>query len=741
MRLLAKALPWFGHIEIQSDTYRLIYKGKTARLLWGDLEITARIDPQNERDFEDVRVHIKKYDFVFAGKGAVRGSRIFLWGAYSLGGIRGGMEAVYLPATKRLTLFADSDPFDPDILRDSPFVPAFIKRALQNLKAAKAQLRYLVGSTSIHSPGLKDFEGVLELEDLRYRFAKELPPLQAAGAALSLQNGRVHIAATRPFWEKKALRRLEVLIDPLGAPKIAIDLSLTAPIDHKIGALVRRYGIDLPFVQSSGATRADLKILLWPKSGKKEITGSFGIGRGELCFSGSGLCLLVQDLAAKLAGGRLTIRGGAIGYKDLLSCRVRGELTPADRTGALVCDPLRLDLVSGKMELLRIPGLRERVRIAPNRLEFATLGAVYRTDSRRLELADLSALLPYSPLARRLQIAGGRLSVDFAARKAEGAVKLQESPFARGQKAIEELQISMDLARRLLKIADFGLLDLKKSPPRLQLGDITLVLRNPQKPKGPQKERLPDLDGDLRDLTLRYKNHRLHLKNGALQIRNNTLRLQAKGSRADIWIQKEQNLTLAAKGMDERELADLMGARIFHGGSYDLRIDRSGQKITGLLKIRRAHIKGFALVNNLFAFLNTIPALATFSDPGFSTEGLPVDEGVVEFALQNGRLLIKNIYLTSPALTVAGYGWVDLAGKSVRLDLQLQTLKKVSGLLGKIPVVGYILLGEEGTIATQIKIRGTLDRPEFESELPKETLTYPFKLIGRTIELPFRMLR
>jgi len=191
--------------------------------------------------------------------------------------------------------------------------------------------------------------------------------------------------------------------------------------------------------------------------------------------------------------------------------------------------------------------------------------------------------------------------------------------------------------------------------------------------------------------------------------------------------------------MDESELADLLGTKLFYGGSYDLKIISADEKIEGTLWITDAHIKNLALLNNLFAFLNTVPSLATFSDPGFSTKGLPVQKGVVEFELVGESLRIKTIYLTSPSLTIVGSGSINLLTRAVSLQLQLQTLKKVSGLLKKIPIVGYVLLGEDGTIATEVEIRGTLEDPKFTSKLPQETVTYPLRLIGRTLKLPFKL--
>jgi len=57
--------------------------------------------------------------------------------------------------------------------------------------------------------------------------------------------------------------------------------------------------------------------------------------------------------------------------------------------------------------------------------------------------------------------------------------------------------------------------------------------------------------------------------------------------------------------------------------------------------------------------------------------------------------------------------------------------------LGKVPMVGYILLGDDGSLATTLTLSGKLDDPEIDTAIAKEIVTAPFNILKRTLVYPF----
>jgi len=737
---IAKVLPFFQKISIRSNAFTILYRPSALVVRHPDLLLVSRVRVYEDRiEFSDIYAHIKKYDFDFAGDAVLLSERLGLWGVWSLASVTGSFEGLLELDTSRLTFYADSEAFGPQQLRRiADLVKSVaIRRQLQKTKAGRYRLEYLIASTDLKNIRPDDFAAKVALADAAYTFADGLPPLRAQSALITYAGSRLFIDPSKARYRSKKIDRISIAVTSLPKdPAITIRLALTAPLDAEILELLRHYRIKLPLMQKEGAIKSRLLISIRPKRRKSHVKGSFELDEGTLCFGE--LCLRTQRLRASLTDRIFRLHSADVAYQNILKSDIAGEFDGMKKSGLFRLEPLTLRLGEKDALLLDLNNSKEELLIdaAQGILKALRFGATYQIATKRLTIKDLTPLIPHSPILRRLNAKGGALEADLAKRLATGSLHLAQSPLWRYGQNITRIEFKADYGTKRLWIEDFAYLDYGRQIPYLRLTGIELRLG---KSGAQTSSRLPDLDGDLQQIGIDYEGHRLTVTSAKLRIRNGALSLLGKGKRADLWIAKETNLTLIAKKMDDEELADLLGTKLFYGGSYDLKLTADKSRLAGTLWITDAHIKNLTLLNNLFAFLNTIPALATFSDPGFSTKGLPVQKGVVEFELVGETLRIKSVYLTSPSLTIVGSGSINLLTRAVSLDLQLQTLKKVSGLLKKIPVVGYVLLGDDGTIATKVEIRGTLDDPKFSSKLPGETVTYPLRLIGRTLKLPFKL--
>ena len=52
-------------------------------------------------------------------------------------------------------------------------------------------------------------------------------------------------------------------------------------------------------------------------------------------------------------------------------------------------------------------------------------------------------------------------------------------------------------------------------------------------------------------------------------------------------------------------------------------------------------------------------------------------------------------------------------------------------------MVGYILLGDDGSLATTLTLSGKLDDPKIDTAIAKEIVTAPFNILKRTLVYPF----
>lgn len=155
---------------------------------------------------------------------------------------------------------------------------------------------------------------------------------------------------------------------------------------------------------------------------------------------------------------------------------------------------------------------------------------------------------------------------------------------------------------------------------------------------------------------------------------------------------------------------------------------------TTLLEVEKTVLLDFVTLNNILAFINTIPALITFNLPSYSSSGLHVTSAVMGMKVVNGVANVESLKVKSPELGITGQGWIDFPQKKIEMDLNLITQSKKN--MQKIPLVGYILAGGKKQPSITVKVSGKLEDPEVEHEVFKEVATIPFSILYRTLSLP-----
>jgi hypothetical protein len=173
----------------------------------------------------------------------------------------------------------------------------------------------------------------------------------------------------------------------------------------------------------------------------------------------------------------------------------------------------------------------------------------------------------------------------------------------------------------------------------------------------------------------------------------------------------------------------------FKGGDMSFELTGKVDDFQGVMKIENATLKEFKLLNNILSFVNTIPSLITFSVPNYNANGLPLKEAYSHYTYRNKQFMIDNFTLDSPELKMVGEGNINFKEDSI---LGTMTLKSDLGSkLGRVPMVGYILFGNDGSLSTTVNIKGKLSDPTVETAIAKEIVTAPFNILKRTITYPF----
>jgi hypothetical protein len=101
--------------------------------------------------------------------------------------------------------------------------------------------------------------------------------------------------------------------------------------------------------------------------------------------------------------------------------------------------------------------------------------------------------------------------------------------------------------------------------------------------------------------------------------------------------------------------------------------------------------------------------------PKLDTEGIPFDSITGDFIIENGILKTENLYFDSRVMKTNMVGSYDAAHDSLDMVLGFQLLQTIDLIVNKIPVVGYILTGDDGNLfTTYFTVTGSLEDPKVE---------------------------
>lgn len=173
----------------------------------------------------------------------------------------------------------------------------------------------------------------------------------------------------------------------------------------------------------------------------------------------------------------------------------------------------------------------------------------------------------------------------------------------------------------------------------------------------------------------------------------------------------------------------------FIGGEFSFQAKGNSDTFEGIMKVENTILKEYKVLNNVLAFINTVPSLATFSLPDYNTQGLPVKEGYLHFAYDKGMVNIDNFTINSREIKILGEGHADLKDQTLLATLTLKS--DLGSKFSKIPMVGYIIFGDDGSISTTVSVSGKIENPTVETAIAKEIVTAPFNILKRTLIYPF----
>ena len=192
----------------------------------------------------------------------------------------------------------------------------------------------------------------------------------------------------------------------------------------------------------------------------------------------------------------------------------------------------------------------------------------------------------------------------------------------------------------------------------------------------------------------------------------------------------------------------ISGKKVVDGGYIDLSAYGKQCKIMGKSKINNLNIKDASILNNIFVVINSAPALINpllilpnayrFASDKFSLSEYKIKKANIMFGF-NRDTQILNI----PTLSIKGVHSdfvgnlnIDVYNKAIEGKMNIVFMKDYANIINYIPLVNYIMLGDEKRFSYSVDIDGKLKNPKVKTHMAKETVMAPINMIKRVFMLP-----
>lgn len=157
------------------------------------------------------------------------------------------------------------------------------------------------------------------------------------------------------------------------------------------------------------------------------------------------------------------------------------------------------------------------------------------------------------------------------------------------------------------------------------------------------------------------------------------------------------------------------------------------------LSLEEGSIRKFAVLSKVFSILN-VSQLLKFQLPDMVSGGMPYNKITAAFAVKDGVVSSNDLFIDSDAMNISAVGKLDLAKGELDATIGVKPLQTVDKVVSHIPIVGWILTGENKTLITAyFEAKGKLDDPTVNAIPVKSMTRGVFNIFKRVFELPAKL--
>ena len=761
-------LTFFDLIELKkiafdNNTLSVIFHRDYLKVTSKDYEIIGTVHREGKMLQANIPLlYIKEHNVTLAGKFSydLHEDVLITQGRFSFSDVKGKFAAT--KDKNEIDFAVKSDTFTDlrSIINKFDLKDGIKAWIVDKVEAEKYALHSLSGKGSIDDGkfdmDVDSLKGEILFSGVKIHFKENVKPVIANSFLLTYENGGLYFDLHKPRYRGRDLNGSKVAIVNLtnNHTMLQLDLKLDTAFDETIQDLLKAYDLTIPVLQKSGKVKATFYADIGLKEDYTYFVTDVNFTKGDV---------LIAKVKLPIVKGGLHYENGFITLKDMVLKNdfyegvVNGKVDLNKTKADLVFDAKRVKLgakndtfFSLKNEKLPfVLTYKKDIYVGVKKL---ALRLHSTTKETKLTLKDLSKIKKYLSDAIPIE-EGGNAEIstkDFKTYTFKGISK-RKTCFLYEASNICKTRVGFSgvVTEDDVKFYAFDKrLFYSKKKSRITLKNLNIDLKkflDSKKKSKKQKKKSKSTKGKKlfiigKNSHLRYDEYRLLTDSYDLEIKPNG-DIKAIGSASgDIvkFTKKKDVFTMEALRIKDKVLHPLINFKGLQEGRYSLTKKGNPEKVmNGQIIVEGGVMSGFKAYNNILAFVNTLPALAVLHKPGYSQKGFTIEEGVAEYRMINRtKVVFDSIYIRGTSATIVGKGELDLEKRTIKMDLAIQVAREFGKIVGNIPLVGYILMGEDKSVTVGLKVSGSLDAPKVETTAAASILSLPLDIIKRTLQTP-----
>ncbi len=157
------------------------------------------------------------------------------------------------------------------------------------------------------------------------------------------------------------------------------------------------------------------------------------------------------------------------------------------------------------------------------------------------------------------------------------------------------------------------------------------------------------------------------------------------------------------------------------------------------LQMNNGKLRKFSTLSKVFSILN-VSQLLKLQLPDMVSGGMPYKNITGSIAVKDGTISSRDMFISSDAINISILGSADMVKEELDFTLGVQPLQTVDKIVNRIPVVGWLLTGNEKDFLTAyFEAKGKWSDPQVSAIPVKSMGKGVFNIFRRVFELPVRL--